>query len=348
MRDIDERKLKILGSVVLRHVESGEPVGSKTVADMFGASVSSATIRNEMALLEHAGMLEQPHASAGRIPTTLGYKTYIDRIMQPSPLREDEKKLIDNMLVSNSATVGEIVENAVAALVELTGYASIKLSGNPGFTVISRVEAIPAGYRLYALLVITTSGDVKNKVCRTSFDITSEQLEIFTNLVNKEVAGIRAEELAPEFIENIALSLGGYVCVLSPLLQSMYELSEELKRSSVVIRGEERLIAQKSFDKDELLRLMAGKDRLANLLTSAFEGVNVIFGRDNNEFMVSNSSLVLSGYDFGDVHSNFGIIGPIRLDYSKIIPYMDYFSASVKKEIAKILDDEEEHDERKA
>ena len=152
---IDERKRLILQTVVDEYIRTGEPVGSNAVLSRMGMNVSSATVRNDMAFLERLGLLEQPHTSAGRIPTYEGYRFYIDHLMAPKPLSPKEKRLIDSLLSQNDLTVDSVVDNAVSVLAELTSLAVVSKSNAPVFSVITRVEVIPAGRRLYALLMIT-------------------------------------------------------------------------------------------------------------------------------------------------------------------------------------------------
>ena len=338
---MDRRKLKILAAVVERHINTGEPVGSKSVSNMLDVSISSATIRSEMALLEEEGYLQQPHASAGRVPTALGYHIYIKKIMNPVKLSDEEKQLVDNMLVKEEITTGALIDNAVNALAELTGYAAVKLVNIPEFTIITKVEVIPAGKRLYALLMITSKGEVINKVCRTHFDLTNEQISVFTDIMNKNLSGLKIPELDAHILKNIAAALGGYIFALSPLLYSIAELSNELNKSSVEIKGGTKLFDDPDIDSHELLRLFAQKDTLTSILQSSLNGINVVFGKEKDEFLVTNSSLILAKYTESGVPNPFGILGPMRIDYAKIIPYVDYFAENITNAIAKMTEDKE-------
>ena len=125
---VDERKLGVLAAIVEEYIRTGEPVGSKAVAGLLDVAVSSATIRNDMAALEKLGLLEQPHTSAGRVPSYLGYRVYIDKLMRPKPLSDEEKGLIDSLLCQNDVTANAVVENAVDALANLTGCAAVTSS----------------------------------------------------------------------------------------------------------------------------------------------------------------------------------------------------------------------------
>ena len=180
---MDSRKLKILQAVVDEYIVTGEPVGSKAI--MKHVKASSATIRNEMAELEKQGYLEQPHTSAGRVPTYSGYRMYVDTLMERDPLTDEEKRRLDGMLDEDAATEEELVNSASLALSQLTQCASVVASSAPKFSLISKVEVIPTGKRMYVILMITSNGKIKNKVCRLEFDLTNEQLEFFDNYMQE-------------------------------------------------------------------------------------------------------------------------------------------------------------------
>lgn len=335
----DDRRLKILETVVDEYIRTGEPVGSKTIAAMFGNSVSSATIRNDMATLEKLGFLEQPHASAGRVPTYLGYRMYISNLMHPRELTEEEKEQIDEMIGRDNLTASTVLDNALEALAELTGCAVVNASELPKFSVITRVEVVPAGKRLYALLMITSAGDVRNKICRLEFDLSNEQLEYFENLLNQQLLGLRVEDFSPSVMQQLSAAMGSYMLSLSPLLYAAYELSDEIAKRHVDIKGETNLLRCGDFDAGELMRFMSAKNEIDKILTSAFDGINIVFGKETDKFAITNSSMILTKYGMGETMGSLGIIGPIRLDYAKVIPYIEYFSQCVSRMIDDMIED---------
>ncbi|MBC5788364.1 MULTISPECIES: heat-inducible transcriptional repressor HrcA [Clostridiaceae] len=336
----DDRRLKILQIVVDSYIRTGEPIGSKTVAALMNNEVSSATIRNDMAMLERLGFLEQPHTSAGRIPTYLGYRIYINKLMRPSGLSEEEKHRIDTMLQREKTSPHAVVENALEALAEVTGCAAVNTSNLPKFSVITKVEVVPAGRKLYALLMITSTGEIKNKICRLEFDLNQEQLSFFENLVKHELLGKNVEQLTPVTMQNMAVALGSYMLSLSPLLYAIYELSDEISRQQVEMKGERNLLRCRDFDAGELIHFINTKNEIGKILSSAFDGINVVFGKETDTFTITNSSLILSKYGSDHPMGSFGVIGPIRLDYSKIIPYMEYFSESVSRIIDNMMEEQ--------
>lgn len=330
---MDDRKLKILAEVVDEYIRTGEPVGSKALVKLSGLSVSSATIRNDMAALETMGFLEQPHTSAGRVPTYKGYRFYIERLMKPEPLSAKERSVIDEMLGKGDAITAEsVIETATEALAQLTGCATFNTKNMPQISVITRVEVIPAGRRLYALLILTSSGAIKNRICRMEFDLTNEQLEFFDRFLNENLHGLKLDQLNPSMMQNLAAAMGSYMMTLTPLLYAVYELSNEFAASNVNLKGETQLLTNNEFDPGEVVQFLSHKNELARLLSSVFDGIHVVFGREDNTLAITNSSMILSKYNLGDIDAGaLGVIGPVRLDYAKMIPYIKYFSDSVTR-----------------
>lgn len=340
---VDERKLKILSAIVDEYIKTGEPVGSKTLVNALGISVSSATVRNDMAALEAMGLLEHLHTSSGRVPTYLGYRLYIDKLMKPTVLSAKERNMIDRMLGDGSVTPEAVVETATEALAQLTGLASFNTKNTPKISVITRVEVIPAGRRLYALLILTSTGSIKNKVFRMEFDISNEQLQFFERFLNDHLYGLKFDQLNPSMMQNLAVALGSYMMTLSPLLYAVYELSTEFCGGDVSLKGATNLLASRDFDPNDVVRFISQKNELARMLSDVFDGIHVVFGKENNTFAISNSSVMMAKYNIGDTEAgSLGIIGPVRVDYARMIPYLEYFSDRVTRILSDVVLDEKE------
>ena len=241
---MESRALKILDLIVDEYIRTGEPIGSKAVQQLLDIQVSSATIRNEMASLEQQGYLEHPHTSAGRVPTYKGLRLYIQRLSGTNQLSEEEKGIIDGMFEgSTNQTDDVIIENASKALATLTNCAIVSTSEARKFSVITKVEVIPTGRRMYVILMITSAGNIKNRVCRLSFDLTDEQMSVFQKFAEENLKGVNLENVSEEYIKGISAALGSYVMSLSPLLKGIADLSAEMMSEKVRIDGEENLIA---------------------------------------------------------------------------------------------------------
>jgi len=327
---MDERKLKILAAVVDEYVRTGEPVGSKVISKLDNIKVSSATIRNDMAALEQMGYLEQPHTSAGRIPTFAGYRLYIDELMTLPDLPDEEKTRLDGLLGDKDTPEELLVQNAAAALTEITQCAAVVTNSAPRFSVISKVEVIPTGKRLYVILLITSNGSIKNKACRLEFDLSHEQLEFFTHYIEENLNGVSVEQLSEEMFDKMVAAVSAYMVSLSPLVKGICELSEDLRQQELTLSGGEKLLSCEELDKMEVVRFIEHKNQLSDMLEDTFSGIQVKFGSESDSFAIGNSSLIVSKYrKDGKEAGSLGVIGPMRVDYKKIIPYVDYLTQKI-------------------
>lgn len=336
---VDDRKLKILAAVVDEYIRTGDPVGSKAISKLDGIKVSAATVRNDMAVLEQMGYLEQPHTSAGRIPTYLGYQLYIDKLLTLNELSDEEKLRLDELLGDGDVTEELLIQNAATALTELTQCAAVVTNSSPRFSVISKVEVIPTGKRLYVILLITSNGSIKNKACRLEFDLSHEQLDFFTHYIDENLSGISVDELSEDMLDKMITAVSAYMVSLSPLVKGICELSEDLKHQELTVSGGEKLLSCDELDKMEVVRFIEHKNELTDLLEDSFSGIQVKFGVDSS-FAIGNSSMIVSKYrKKGKEAGSLGIIGPMRVNYKKIIPYIEYLT----HKISDLMSDEDEN-----
>lgn len=334
--------MKILAAIVDEYIRTGEPVGSKVLAARADISVSSATIRNTMAALEAEGYLDHPHTSAGRMPTFKGYRFYIDNLMSPEPVSHDALEQFDEKLSGSAVTAEEIIKTASTALAEITKCATFSTSHIPRFSVITKVDVIPTGKRMYVLLLITSDGEVKNRVCRMEFDLSQEQMEFFTRFVNSHLQGVNLSNMTDEYVESLASALGSYMMTLSPLLYAVCEMSGEMMKDSIDVKGETNLLSCQEFPMVDVMKFLEQKNELAMLLDSAFSGINIKFGAEEGTFAINNSTFVsASYYKDGKPAGRLGVIGPMRLDYRRVIPYIEYFSNKVTQLLSQGDEDEQ-------
>lgn len=339
---LDDRKQKILAAVINEYIVTGEPVGSKTIAAMPDIKVSPATIRNDMAMLEQLGYLEQPHTSAGRIPTYSGYRLYIEKLMPQRTISEEEKLLLDRAIDEvEIPTEDALIESASKALAEITHCAAVASNSAPQFSIITKVEVIPTGKRMYVLLMITSSGAIKNKVCRLEFDLSDEQLEFFSKYVSENLSGVSVENLSDEMLRKLTEAMGTYMMTLSPLIKGVSDMAKDFCESDVHLSGEKNLLTRTDVSANEIIRFIEQKNQLSQMLDGSFSGLQVMFGEDGN-FIVNNSSVIMSPIKKGNkTAGSLGIVGPLRLDYAKVIPYIEYLTGRITDLISEDYDEEE-------
>lgn len=339
---MEDRALKILETIVDEYIRTGEPIGSKAIQELLDIQVSSATIRNEMAALEHLGYLEHPHTSAGRVPTYKGLRLYIEKLAS-GELHEEDKRIIDNMFENSEELPDDvIIENATRALADFTKCAIISTNESSKFSVISKVEVIPTGRRMYVIIMVTSGGSIKNRVCRLSFDLTEEQMSFFQRFVNENLKGVSLEDVSEEYMKNLSAALGSYVISLSPLLKGLADLSADMMSDKVRIEGEENLIECPELKGTEIAAALRQKDEFTRFFDNTFSGINVLFGKEDDTFVISNSSMISGSFNKdGEKAGSLGIIGPMRLEYKKIIPYIEYFTNKLTKLLSESEEDRE-------
>lgn len=332
---LDERKRRILAAVVDAYIVTGEPVGSKAIASLPDIRVSPATIRNDMAVLEQLGFLEQPHTSAGRIPTYSGYRLYIDELMNARSLTDEDKKMLDECLDVDVPTADALIESASKALAELTNCAAVVKNVAPKFSVITKVEVIPTGRRMYVLLMITSSGNIRNKVCRLEFDLTNEQMDFFSRYMAENLQGVSIDELSEDIIERLVEAMGAYMVTLAPLLKGVCELAEGFRDNEIKLAGEKNLLARQDISSAQIAEFFEHKNEVVkDMLDDSFGDLQVMFGEDGG-FIIENSSMIVSKIKKdGKTAGSLGIIGPMRLDYAKIIPYVQYLTERITEMIS--------------
>ena len=340
---LDDRKRRILTAVIDSYIVTGEPVGSKAIAALPDIRVSPATIRNDMAVLEQLGYLEQPHTSAGRIPTYSGYRLYIDELMSAKALSDEEKQMLDDCLDVEVPTADALIESASKALAELTHCATVVKNVAPKFSVITKVEVIPTGRRMYVLLMVTSSGNIKNKVCRLEFDLTNEQMEFFSRYMAENLQGVSIDELDESIIEKLVAAMGTYMVTLAPLLQGVCELAEGFRDNEIKVQGEKNLLARQDIDTEQIVRFIENRNEaIKNMLDDSFGDLQVVFGEDGG-FIIENSSMIVSKIKKdGRTAGSLGVIGPMRLDYAKVIPYIEYLTERITNLISDNDNDDDE------
>ena len=340
---LDIRKLKILTAIVETYIDTGEPVSSKILAQQLGFSVSSATIRNDMAALFEMGLLEQPHTSAGRVPSPLGYRVYVDQLMHCKPLSEEERREIDALFNVRDPDPDKLLEDAAQALADYTNCATVSTTITPKTVLVKRVEIVPAGTRTVVVLVIATNGVIKNKVCRVDFRVTGEIVEFLNQFANGRLVGRSVNDISQWYINSISVTLGDYSQLFIPVLATIYELCREINDGQFYTSGGANLLNYKELADiaRDLLSAMANREQLLGVIGSKSDAVFITIGKENNQSELTDTSVVVTKYRIGEQNSGaIGVIGPVRMDYAKLIPHLEYFSQTLGKLLAETFEQE--------
>lgn len=337
------RKMKILSIIVEQYIRTGEPVGSKAIAQLIDLHVSPATVRNDMAALFEMGLLEQPHTSAGRIPSHLGYRVYIDRLMNCQPLSQQEKDEIDALFNVHNPDPDQLLEDAAEALADYTGCATISTTMTPKNVSVKKVELIPAAARTVVVMVIASNGVIKNKVIRVDFNVTPKLCDFFTSFANGRLAGRSLNEISTWYINSLVLALGEYSQLFTPLLAGIYELCREINDGQYYMGGEVNLLHYQELEQmaRDLLLFLSHRDKVLPLVSGGRDDLSVVIGKENQNEELAGSSVVVARYNIGTENCGaIAVIGPVRLNYQKLLPHIEYFAKTLGELLSETLEQE--------
>lgn len=337
--ELSNRKKEILRAVVEAHIRLGEPVGSRALTDGSGGqtfSLSSATIRNEMAELEQMGYLTQPHTSAGRIPSELGYRFYVDALMQRYEMTQREIDQIRETLQVKNAELDAILKNAGKVASHLTGYTSIALKPKAGRQSVMRFSVTPIDEHSFLLVMVLSRSTAKTRFIQTSATLPPEALILLEQVLNDCAAGRDVSAMTLPEMVAMETRMGPFAPLISPVMKYVYDTLSEGSGSDLQLSGMEHLLHYQEFsDLDRLREVFGvfdrGSDKLMDLVTRADPAaVSVLIGRENDLDAMQSSSLVFKKIMVGDkTVGAIGVIGPCRMDYSKVISTIQYLSDDV-------------------
>lgn len=338
--ELSERKKKILSAVVDRYIMTGDPVGSKVLCG--NLSVSSATVRNEMSELSEMGYLEQPHTSAGRIPSQRGLRYYVNNLMQNYEISDAERFAIESRFDISAGEPEEIITHAAKLLSEITNCASVVSTPYDSHATIKRVELVPISSRTVLIVLLVSTGVVKSRICRCDCEVDISIAELFYNIAAAHFTGRRPSELTTAKIQTLAASLCDKAFTMIPMLFTLYELANEASKFNIITEGQSKLLNFKELENDvygifECMKLGSG---LSNILKSGRDKLSISIGRESMNRAFENASIISSKYSVGgkDVGS-LGIIGPLRMDYARIIPNIKFISKTVGKVLSETIDE---------
>jgi len=327
---MSDRKKQILKAIVEAHIAYGEPVGSKYLAMNNRLSCSSATIRNEMAELEALGYLEQPHTSAGRIPSEAGYRFYVNSLLERYNMTQGEIREIRMNLNRRLSELDQILTEASRLASAFTNYPSIAAKPKASGVTVTRFDTMYIDPRTFALVMLFNGGTVKSRRIRTAFPLTQEELVTLTEQLNLHLAGLTTDEMTLPVILTIENAMGPTAPVVNPLIKIVYQTMKEFDAGDLRVEGVNRLLSIPDYsDPGEirsLIHLLEQKDELLDVISTdtAPDDVQVLIGHENTVKGLGNSTLV-----YRTVHADgrplgvIGVIGPRRMDYGKVISIID-------------------------
>jgi len=343
--ELNERSREVFRRLVEAYLDTGEPVGSRTLTRAMTEKVSAATVRNVMQDLELMGLLHAPHVSAGRVPTERGLRMFVDGFLEVTDLTADDREMIDATMSSNSAEVGNLMDRVGAALSGITAGASLVLTPKHDEAPVSHIEFMPLATDRAMAVIVFADGHVENRLFTPPPGQTPSSMREAANFINAVAEGRSIGELRAA----VRTEIEARRAELDSLAQSMIDAGEALwsdegdSHERLIVRGRANLIeaGREPADVERVRRLFDDLERKRDIaefleLAETGDGVRIFIGSENKLFSLSGSSLVVSPYMNADrkIIGAVGVIGPTRLNYGRIVPIVDYTAQLVGRMIS--------------
>ncbi len=333
--ELSARKKQILKALIDAHIENGEPVGSKYLTSEGGINYSSATVRNEMSELEEMGYLLQPHTSAGRVPSKLGYRFYVDALMQAYSLTTRELEELNHMQNMRMAELDKILRAAGKLIASMTNYTALAVKPKPSDRTVSCFKTVFVDERNYVLSMIMSDRTVKSRYMYTPFEINEEILNRLCGVLNNTVTSMSSDSITLPLIMKMESDMGVFDSLISPVVKAVYEACCEGDDGDLKLEGVDRLLEYPEFTDvrklRKLLSALENKDDIMQLVeNSEDDGVSIYIGGDDNASIVGDSSMILQKLTVdGRVVGAIGVIGPRRMEYSKVVAMVKYLAECI-------------------
>ena len=339
--ELSERKKKVLRSVVDLYIRTAEPVGSKAITALPDMKYSSATIRNEMAELTTMGYLEQPHTSAGRIPSAAGYRLYVDELMADYRLSMDETKSINIAIEEKMQRVDKMMEKVAKLVSQATELPAISASSRQGGATVKRFDLIFAGAGSFILVVMLSNDEVVNKLIKLPLHVDENDLRILSALLNATMVDLPVEQFTASLMERVMRSAGDAASLVPVIVEFTTDALRRQSSSNLAVAGQMRLLSLPEYRNiDKAQKVISGLDEesLSNLpaVMQGANGTKVLVGPENVAEELKDTSVVMTKFDIGDgMQGMIGVVGPTRMDYAKVTARLSYFAESLSKMFAK-------------
>ena len=339
--ELTERKKRILQAIVETYIETAEPVGSKVVAEKARLDVSTATIRNEMADLTELGLLEQPHTSAGRIPSAAGYRLYVNELMDRHQLTLQETERINQALNVKMEELDRVIDRAGKVLSQISDYPVFTAATVKDQVTVKRYDLLVVEERAFIAVVMTDNSVMKNKLVHVAEPVSDTQIQLLSAVLNSSFVGVSREEMEQTLDKMETRTAAAAFDLISIVVQFAQEVLAEQGNQMVHTAGITHLLEHPeyhSLDKAKPLMTYLSEEKDASKLPVPMTGKNmdILIGPENVSEALKDTSVVMASYDIGDnMKGVIGVVGPTRMDYAKVTARLSYFAESLTKMFGK-------------
>lgn len=333
---LNERKKKILQIIIEDYISSAEPVGSRTIARKYDLGLSPATIRNEMSDLELLGYLEQPHTSAGRIPSAQAYRFYVDALIEPGTLTDNDMTLIDGWYNERRRNIDDIFQSTAKILSRMTQNVSMVLTNQQTIANFCYLKFLPLDSQHAILCIVADDGSIDTNVIDIPLGMSSEEMDYLAGKMSKLLEDRNLSDISVEILQTVHTDVVEDKLIFSSLLQAVRKMTGRRQEQKVFLGGTKQLLNQPEFRDVERVRNLLGileeEKVLKDLLQGGEDsGLKVTIGSENKFTGIQDCSMVQATYRLnGQIVGTMAVLGPTRMEYGKVISVMDYLHKYLK------------------
>ena len=332
---LDDRKKRVLQAIVEEYINTAEPVSSNSILKKYDLDCSSATIRNEMADLDKKGYLAKVHTSSGRIPSEKGYRYYVDELLKYDNISLEEVKYISDKLETKVNEIEDLTKITANTISEITHYTTVTIGPKTEEQIIQEIKFVLLGARMLLAIIMTDTGMVKETIIKFDEDIYEKQIETLNYVFNNKLKGEPIKKIDMPLEEYLAKEMTDMVKVIKPIVTQIKKVLFE--DSQIYLEGARKELDLPEFNSLQVaknfMNILDKKELMEDMLNSGFaEDINVYIGEESEKEELKDFSMVTFKHKIGNKDmGTIGIIGPKRMDYSKVISVMKYISKKLNK-----------------
>jgi len=341
---LKDREKAILRFVIHQFILTANPVGSRNVSKRYDLGLSPASIRNVMADLEELGFLNHPHTSAGRVPTDKGYRVYVDSLMDPPRLEQKVKEIIDANLVAAASETEDLLKITSSILSELTNQLAMVTYPKFELAVLEKIQIVQLSSTRILVVVSVKSGLIKTITLEIDAEVKEEQIVIVQQILNERLSGLRFSEIRNTIEERVKdFNSEAYRPIIRVFLDSVDKIFTDLSSEKAIISGTKNILKQPEFEDSQnfqsVIELVENRDIIIHILDKnkslPLDDFTITIGEENRDEKLSDYSTITKEYKIGDMTGTLGIMGPKRMDYSKIVAAVVYVAQQLTQELTK-------------
>ncbi len=341
---LNDRKIKILQAIIHDYIATAEPVGSRTIAKKYDFGLSSATIRNEMSDLEEMGFIIQPHASAGRIPSDMGYRLYVDSLMQQRELVDNEKFVLQSIVEANVNQIEYLMEETARILSAATNYTTIISEPVSKNKNIKKIQVISLDEKTIMVIVISDGNIVKNHISRVEYLPEEKELFDISCAISEMLEGELMESINEKVIEKLYEDFSGYHEIVELVLKAIEKTAKESENLQFHLSGAKNILTFPEFSDVQkaktLIQTLEEKEILQGLLSARPEqagDIQIYIGNETGIDEMKDCSVITKNYKFADnIQGSIAILGPTRMNYSQVVSVLNGMVKNIEDVVARI------------